>query len=245
MRDRSTPATPATPGRGPAVLLLALLCLAPGVARAEEAPPAAAAPAAGGAPGAGRVDEAQMRDAMHRYFTGERRGGIWLMGVAAPTMALGAGLMFHPDDFARGLAYSMFAVGVIELVGGVTFYLNSKRRVPRFDGLLGSAPAAYREEELKRIHRVHREMHLLEAVELSLIMAGGVMTCAGALQKEYLLAGIGTGVMIQAGVLLLYDQLAARRARRYDDSLTRFGVSLTGGPGQGPSGALLTMQRPF
>jgi hypothetical protein len=231
---------------GGAVLLALLLSLLRPL-QAEATPlPAAALPGGAEADGGpGSADAAQMQAEMHRYFDGERRGGIWLMGVGAPMMALGTGLAFHPHGFAQGLGYSVLAVGVIELAAGAMFYRNSNTRVPRFDALLRRNAAAFREEELTRIRRVNREMRLLEAVEISLILAGGVLTCAGALQGQDVLTGVGTGVMLQSGVLLVYDQLAARRALRYFGALTRFSVALAPGAGTTPGGALLLGQGRF
>ncbi len=210
-----------------AVLLAVLLVALP--ARAAIAAEEAAA-------AAGDLGEAQMQADMHRYFTGERRGGIWLMSAGAPAMALGTGLIAGQDGFLRGLGCSMLAFGAIELIGGAAFYVNSNRRVPRFDGLLRTRPAAYRDEELVRIRGVNRDMRRLEAIEITLVLAGGALTAIGEVQRQDLLAGIGAGLMIQSAVLFLYDQLAARRALRYSESLGRFAVSLTPGtPGAGLS----------
>ena len=79
----------------------------------------------------------------------------------------------------------------------------------------------------------------------SLSHFGADRTLIVALQHQDLLAGIGTGVMIQSAVLFVYDQLAARRALRYTDSLTRFGVAPTAGAGGAPGGAMVTVLRPF
>lgn len=170
------------------------------------------------------------RGEMHRYFDGERAGGIWLMSAGAPAMALGAGLLFQEHDFARGLAYTELAMGAVEFLGGLVFYLNTRSRVPRFDRQLSTQPAAFREGELARIRRVNRDMRLLESIEVALFLAGGAMTSAAALREQDLLAGIGTGLMLNSAILFLYDQFAARRALRYTESLLRFRPSVSVAP---------------
>ncbi len=223
------------------LLVLALwLSWGPRQARASAADGSAQTPAQGEA-----IDAARMTADMHAYFTGERQGGIWLMGAGAPALGLGAGLLVQQNSFGRGMAYPLLAFGAIDLIGGLTFYLNSLRRVPRFDREIAGQPSSYRAAELPRMNQVNRQMRLLEAAEISLILAGATLTGVGAVQQQNLLAGIGTGLMLETAVLLLYDQLAARRALRYTETLTRFGVSVAAGPGATSHGVLLTALRPF
>ena len=204
---------------------------------------AADEPLAGGA--------ALMQTDMHRYFAGEKNGGIWLMGVGGAATAVGTGLFFPEGDFYRGMAYPVLILGVLELLGGAAFYVNTNRRVPRFDQQLRQSPAEFRDGELRRIRRVNRELSFLTAVELTLIVAGGTMAGVGAMRDLQTLSGVGTGLLLHATVLFIYDQLAARRALRYTDSLARFNVGLVSGPASTarpdltPRGALLTMQGQF
>lgn len=200
-------------------------------------------PAAMEGAGQGAIDAAQMRADMHAYFSGELPGGIWLMGIGAPALAGGTALVLQPNAFTRGLAYPLLAVGAIELVAGMAFCVNSIRRVPRFDREIGSRPAAFRDTELSRMRSVNRQMSLLEAAEITLVLASGVLAGAGALSQQDLLTGIGTGLMLQSSILLVYDQLAGRRAALYTQSLARFSVGVTGGPGR--RGVLLTMVQRF
>lgn len=236
-------------GAGLSLALSGGLGVSAGVARADEpglvplAPLPPAPASAAELPAA--LDAAQMRDDMHRYYTGEKRGGLWLLSIGAPSIAAGTGLLFHEGEFYRGLAYPLLVLGAAELIGGVAFYLNTNRRVPRFEKQLAIDPRAYRDSESARMLRVGRELRLLEGVEIAFIIAGATMTSIGALEKRDLLAGIGTGVMIQSAVLFIYDQLAARRAQRYGESLTRFGIGITPGTGATPSGAVVSMQRPL
>lgn len=188
-----------------------------------------------------------MRVDMHTYFDGEKTGGIWLMSIGAPAVVTGAGLLFHPDELPRGIGYPMLILGAAEFVGGLLFYLNTNRRVPRFDRELGTRPAAFASTELTRLRRVNRELSFLTAVELTLMVAGGTMAGVGALRGLDTLSGIGTGILIHSTVLFLYDQFAARRALRYTDNLLRFNAELITAPALSgstsfvPRGAALTL----
>ncbi len=176
------------------------------------------------------VGQQTLQTEMHRYFAGEKNGGIWLMGVGAASAAVGTGLFFHDGEFYRGLAYPVLILGVLELLGGAAFYVNTNRRVPRFDRQLGKTPGEFRAAELPRIQRVNRELSFLTAVELTLIVAGGTMTGIGSLRGLDTVAGVGTGLLLHSTVLFIYDQLAARRALRYTDSLMRFHIDMLGNP---------------
>lgn len=247
LAPRRTP-RPLRRGALPLCLTLALLGRA---ARGDEpaAPAALVPPASTDAPAVtpAVTPAAAMQAEMTRYFDGERRGGVWLMAIGAPMLAGGAALFAAPGDFARGLGGTVLAFGALELAAGAIFYGNSRSRVPRFTRDIVERPGAYQVAERKRMDGVNGQMRLLEAVEISLILAGGAMASAGALQGQDALAGVGTGLALHAAVLLVYDQLAARRALRYTDALLRFGVSATPGSAarRAPAGLLLTLERRF
>jgi len=204
-----------------AALALTVLSTATEAAAAE--PPAASAMA---------TKEAELR----RYFAGEKTGGSWLMGVGAPAAVAGAGLLAHPGEYYRGLAYPLLAVGALEFLGGLIFYLNTNRRVPRLLTRLGQSPAELTAAELVRMRRVNRELSLLTTVEITLMVASGAMTAVGALRGLDTLSGVGTGLLIESTILFIYDQLAARRALRYTGSLLQFSAGVPSLP-QSPAGA--------
>ena len=222
---------------GGAGLALALTVLPPaGVVRAAAVVPAESE-TSGAAPGAtAGIDAATQEAELRRYFAGEKSGGIWLMSVGAPAAVAGAGLLAHPGEYYRGLAYPLLALGAVEFLGGLIFYLNTNRRVPRLVAQLGSQPKQFQTAELARIRRVNRELSLLTAVEITLIVASGAMTGVGALRGLDTLSGVGTGILIESTILFIYDQLAARRALRYTDSLLHFNASVVTAP-QGPAGS--------
>jgi hypothetical protein len=230
-------------------------------AAADEAAPAAAvapagdakaAPAAESVAAAPALDVAQLRQEMHRFYNGERLGGVALMSIGAPALAAGVGLMFHPGEFERGLGYPVLAVGAVELLAGLVFHVSALRRVPRFDQQLSSRPAEFHAQELRHLRTInHRDMGLMEALEITLIMGSGTLTALGAMRNDGTMAGVGTGLLAQTLVLFVYDQLLARRAARYLDALTHFSVGVVSEPAGGthvslaPRGALLSAMGRF
>lgn len=211
----------------PLPLALSLVLLGAGSAAAQE--PAAEAPRVASPleavlPGASSLAPASatMDAAMRRYYQGEQRGGLWLVGAGAMGLGVGAGLLAQPSAFGRGAGYPLLVAGAAELAGGLVFILGVRRRVPRFTRDLVQRPAAYQREEQRHMAQVARDMRLLEAAELTVLLGAGAMTAVASLQDRDLLAGIGTGLLLEFGGLLLYDQLAARRAARYAEELSRF-----------------------
>lgn len=219
---------------------LCALCVSP-AARAQptsdSVAPVASVEPTGSPPDGTALSREQMQADMRTYFDGERRGGLWLLAVSSASIAVGGGVLLADSDFARGMSIPLLTLGTAELIGSIAFYRNSLRRVPRFTAQIDQDPIGYQTTELRRMRRVQREMHMLEVIELSFLMAGGAMTAIGTLQGQDLVAGIGSGLMTQAVVLLLYDQLASRRADRYAASLARFQVTLTPAPAIGATGA--------
>lgn len=193
---------------GPALALLST----GGAAHADEAPSSAG----------GAVTPAAMQAEMQRYFDGERQGGLWLMGVGVPMVGFGAGLLALPRALPRAAGGTVLAFGALELAAGTIFFLNSRRRVPHFTRQIVAQPQRYREVEQRRMVMVNSQMRLLESAEINLILAGLAVGTAGALQGQDSLTGFGAGLALHAAILLIYDQLAARRALRYSDALGRF-----------------------
>ena len=71
----------------------------------------------------------------HRFFDGEKTGGIWLMSVET-----GRGhqpMLFHPDSLRPRL--SMLILGAAGVLGGMLFTSTPTAGCPRFDRRLSRA----------------------------------------------------------------------------------------------------------
>lgn len=202
-------------------LTLAAVLTVPGSLRAAEPPalpliptpdPVAEAPMS--------VDE--LRSDMRRYFREEKRGGAVLMGMGAPGVAIGGGLLAQNSDILRGFAYPLLVIGALEFVGGLIFYSRTNRQVAKLDAGLTNDTWATRNLELKRIRRVNLQFTLIEALELTLLVGGVVMAGAGAGTRNETLTGVGLGLSLESAGLLIFDLYAGRRALRWTHSLERF-----------------------
>jgi hypothetical protein len=185
----------------------ATLAVAPG-ARAQDPAP---------------IDKARMTEGMHAYFHGEKWEGPVFFGAGLAAGGVGALLVTRSDELARGAAYPLFGIGLVQLIVGAVVFLRTDAQVARLDQQLAKDPAAFKKEESARIKGVNTQFIALAIIE-SVLIAGGTATAIVAAQKDCCrtLQGIGLGLAGQGAVTLALDLFAAARAREYTDNLRRF-----------------------
>ncbi len=159
---------------------------------------------------------------LRTYFAGEKREGVAFMAIGAPALAAGAGLLAVNDDLARGAAYPLLSIGLIQLGAGIVVYTRTDRQVAGLLHTLAADPRRLREEELARMTRVNSNFRLLEAIETVLLLSGAAMAATGGVMGQRSVEGVGLGLLGQSAAMLVFDGLAARRATRYTEALTRF-----------------------
>jgi len=178
---------------------------------------------------------AELRADMHRYLREEKRGGAVLMGMGAPAVALGGGLLAQDQPLWRGFAYPVLIMGALEFFGGLLFYARTNRQRAQLDRSLTAQPAATGRAELARMRRINLQFSLIEALELTLIAGGTAMAAVGGVTRNDTLTGVGLGLAAESLGLLTFDLFATRRAHRYTGSVERFQLSAS--PGLAPAGA--------
>lgn len=163
----------------------------------------------------------ELRRDLRSYFAAEQRGGLVLMAMGAPAVALGAGLLVDTPDRWRGLAYPLLILGGVEFIGGLLFAARTPGQVRTLEHGLATQPKVALAGEWKRMQRVHRQFLVLEIVEVLLMTGGLALAATGGATKTDTLTGVGIGLAIEGSGLLVFDVFAAARARRYSDSLGR------------------------
>ena len=162
-----------------------------------------------------------LRGDMRDYFAREQRGGIVLMAMGAPAVALGASLLVDTPDLWKGMAYPLLILGGAEFIGGLIFAARAPAQVRALESGFSTQPLATQAGELKRMQRVNRQFFLIQIVEVALMAGGIAMSAAGGAIKNDALTGVGLGLAIEGSGLLLFDVFAAARAMRFHDSLRR------------------------
>src|SRR5262245_10800476 len=118
-----------------------------------------------------------------------QKDGFVRLGLGAASAVGGAFALADGSAFARGLAYPLFAGGVVHAArGGME--------------LGGTADVDRRPAQLR----------LAQVLDASLFAAGGMLAYFG---QDATWRGFGLGLAIEGGALLLCDVFAERRATHY------------------------------
>jgi hypothetical protein len=170
------------------------------------------------------IDQVTMQRELHLYFAGERAEGVPFLGAGLAAFATGGVLFSRRTALARGAAWPIVVIGVIQTGAGIVVYSRTDAQVGRLDEQMARDPGALRSEELARMQRVNTEFVILKWTELGLAAGGVALTTYGIAQDDDTLKGVGLGLAAQATVMLILDLFAGGRADRYTDALDRFRV---------------------
>ena len=158
-----------------------------------------------------------MRDAMHAYFTGEKWAGITLaiVGLCALVWVFlirrGIGVDF------RGMVWPLGVIGLLQVAIGVGLAAKTPSQLAGLESKFNADAPAFYSAETERMTRVQRNFVIIEIVEIVLLLAGIGM--AFTQKPNPLLWGIGLGIVLQAGVMLVFDLMAEQRGSVYVDAL--------------------------
>ena len=92
---------------------------------------------------------------------------------------------------------------------GAGLYARTDAQVATLRAQLDREPSAFFAAERPRMERVQRNFVWVERVELALLVVGVVLALAG--KGAPVAWGVGTGMVVQASVMLAFDLLAERR----------------------------------
>jgi hypothetical protein len=175
------------------------------------------------------LDSAQMAEAMHTYFAGERGAGPLFFGAGLLGVGAGTVMALKGGDITRGAGFPMIGLGLVQGIVGSTLLLGTNKRVAKQGAELAKDPAAWKRNESKRMDGVNRSLVALMVIE-GVLIAAGTTTAVVAAQKECCrtLQGIGLGVAAESAVTLMLDIFAAARAQEYADNIRRFEPSSSG-----------------
>jgi hypothetical protein len=173
----------------------------------------------------------RMADDMRAYFRGEKLEGPFFFGAGAAAVGTGAFLVTRDDEIARGAAFPLFGLGLVQMIVGAVVFLRTDAQVARLERQLQADPAAFKAEESKRIRGVNTQFVALMIVEAALMLGGAGMAAVAAKNDCCrTVQGVGLGIAGESASLLLLDLFAAARARDYADNLARFDPGASSAP---------------
>ncbi|MBX3188514.1 MAG: hypothetical protein KF819_15975 [Labilithrix sp.] len=207
------------------VVLVMLGLAASSTARADAPPPGRAA----------------IGEELHGYYVAERNTAFLFMGIGAASAGAGAVLATRDGDFARGLGWSLVAVGGLELLGAAFYAFQVDAEIDHYTGVLAKDPDAYKREESAHIHGTTSRFLYYRIGELVLAVAGTGLAIYGFAADEDVYKGVGLGIAVSALTFFILDGFGQSRAKRYEERVNRFDPSVAFSPGVGDRPWALTV----
>jgi hypothetical protein len=161
---------------------------------------------------------------IERYFMAEKQESLLfvVIGVAAVLAAIAFYFLLR-SSFFKGAVIPLVFVGLIELVVGYTVYKRSDgdriRNVYAYD----MNPAELKMKEIPRMEKVNRNFVIYRWVELALLVAGLILSMVyGQNPGRSFWYGFGIALSLQAGIMLVADYYAEKRALKYTRGLQSY-----------------------
>jgi hypothetical protein len=161
---------------------------------------------------------------IEKYFLAEKQESLLfiIVGVAAIIAAISFYFLLK-SSFFKGAALPLLVIGIIELVVGYTVFKRSDddriRNVYAYD----MNPSELRDKEIPRMKTVNRNFVIYRWVELAFLVTGIILSMKfGQNPGRTFWYGFGIALSLQAGVLLVADYFAEKRALIYTKGLQSY-----------------------
>ena len=155
---------------------------------------------------------------MTEYFAGEKQESLLFM--AAGLIAIGVAVwLWTSGHRLRFMAVPLVVIALMQLVVGTTVYLRTETQWQSLVTQSQSAPAQFKQEEVRRMQTVMKNFNIYKTVEMVLLVVG--VCLIGLLQRFDIAAGVGAGLVLQASFTLALDMFAEARGQDYLVALNR------------------------
>ncbi len=152
------------------------------------------------------------------YFRAEKTACSYLLLIAAAAIVVSAWLWWSKSSI-RGMALPLTLIAIIQLVVGGTVYFRTDKQIDSLTEQYYSNPAAFKSAETGRMDKVMSSFRIYKVVEAVLLILGILIVVI--FRAHPFRFSTGIGLVIQAGVLLAFDWMAAQRAAMYLDALNK------------------------
>ena len=158
-----------------------------------------------------------MQDNMLLYFKAERSESLLFILLAFSAIGFSAYSLFVPlSDFSKGMAIPLSLVGLIQLVVGLTVFIRTPSDIQRAHQYMLRVEDI-RSIELPRMNQVMRNFSIYKKIETALLLIGLFVLIFFKANSYW--QGFGTGLFLQALLMLVLDLFAEARGRRYMNHL--------------------------
>jgi hypothetical protein len=157
-------------------------------------------------------------DVMTDYLRGEKLEAlVFILPLGLASIVFGAWLLTDTKEpFFRGIACPFLVLGLALTFVGATVGFRTPAQAERLTTAFVTQPEATRAEEQARMEKVNGARSMYLAVRATFAVVGLLLRFA--LQNEFG-RGIGIALVFFAGVGLLIDGFAERRAHPYTKAL--------------------------
>ncbi|MFL5320569.1 MAG: hypothetical protein ACJ790_12990 [Myxococcaceae bacterium] len=165
---------------------------------------------------------------MLNYYGGERSSAYFVLVHGVASAGLGSYLLANnnPSEFDRGLAYTLWSVSALELLGGISYAVQCNREISQYGGELAADPVKFKEDELAHIDGTRSRFIYYRMFEAAISLAGvGFLTYGLAADRDTS-KGIGLGLAATGIPLLVMDTINNDRAAGYVERLRAFNPSV-------------------
>jgi hypothetical protein len=149
---------------------------------------------------------------MTDYFAGEKQESLLFIAVGLVAIGVAAWLWMNGHRL-RFMAVPLVTVALMQLVVGSTVYLRTESQMQGLVAQSQSAPAQFKQDEVSRMQTVMKNFNIYKTIEMILLVLGVCLIAF--LQRFDIAAGIGAGLVLQAGFTLALDMFAEARGQDY------------------------------
>jgi hypothetical protein len=153
-----------------------------------------------------------------KYFNAEKSESLLFVVVGLLAILLSAYFFIKiKQPFYSGMAYSLVAIAIIQLIVGSSVYFRSPKDIARVNQIMQTDTAKIQTEEIPRVELIMKKFVLYRWFEIACMLVGMLMFFY--FQPLTMLKGLGLGLAIQASFMLLLDYFAESRGKVYLDYL--------------------------
>ena len=149
-----------------------------------------------------------------QYFRAERAESVLFILVGALGLLLSWWFVVSlKRPFFTGMAISITAVALLQLIVGTTVFVRSPQDTARVTGLVQSDRPRLQSEEVPRMRVVMRNFKIYLGAEVGLLVLGLVVLAIGSAGSIW--SGAAAGLAGQALFTMVLDLTAMRRGGKY------------------------------
>jgi len=153
-----------------------------------------------------------------KYFSAER---AWCTaGAAIALISVLVSLWFFfriKQPFQTGMGYTFLLLGILFFIICVSVAWRTQADIARVSMMIGSDIASLKTVEIPRMNSVMRTFSIIIGIEITFVLASAALLFFANLSPTW--KGAMTGLLVQAGWLLVFDLFAQSRGREYDSYL--------------------------